>query len=114
MITTRSVPYVRRILDALGRDPDRAVVHRRDGSVAAGELTDSILGTTTLLYDHGVGTGDTVAVLTGPNHPLMLSARYAVHLLGATSVYVRSMNPRTDTETFSVSTQTELLRDLGV
>jgi fatty-acyl-CoA synthase len=114
MTTTRSVPYVRRILDALGKDPARAVVHRRDGTVAAGELTDSILGTTTLLYDHGVGTGDTVAVLTGPNHPLMLSARYAVHLLGATSVYVRSMNPRTDTETFSISTQTELLRDLGV
>ncbi|MFB6673944.1 class I adenylate-forming enzyme family protein [Streptomyces sp. NPDC056390] len=112
-MTARSSPYVRRILDALERDPSRAVLHRPDGTVAAGELSDSVHGTAALLYDHGVGGGDTVAVLTGPNHPLMLSARYAVHLLGATSVYVRSMNPRTDTETFSLGTQTRLLHDLG-
>lgn len=115
-MTTRSLPLssARRVLAALERDPARAVLHRPGATVAAGELRDSVLGTTALLSARGVGPGITVAILTGPNHPLMLSARYAVHLLGATSVYVRSMNPRTDTETFSLSTQTRLLRDLGV
>ncbi|MEH0424231.1 class I adenylate-forming enzyme family protein [Streptomyces sp. B21-083] len=112
-----SSPHARRILDVLEQDRARAVLHGRDNgrdnTVAAGELADSILGTTALLHAHGIGHSDTVGVLTGPNHPLMLSARYAVHLLGATSVYVRSMNPRTDTETFSVATQTGLLRDTG-
>ncbi|MFB7411113.1 class I adenylate-forming enzyme family protein [Streptomyces sp. NPDC056202] len=106
--------YVRRILDALGKDPGRVVIHRADEAVTAGRLAGSVRATTALLHSRGVRPGDTVAVLTGPNRPLMLGARYAVHLLGATSVYVRSMNPRTDTETFSVATQARLLQDLGV
>ncbi|MFJ7989062.1 class I adenylate-forming enzyme family protein [Streptomyces sp. NPDC096351] len=106
--------YVRRILDALGKDPGRVVIHRADEAVTAGRLAGSVRATTALLHSRGVRPGDTVAVLTGPNRPLMLGARYAVHLLGATSVYVRSMNPRTDTETFSVSTQARLLEDLRV
>ncbi|WP_063762598.1 class I adenylate-forming enzyme family protein [Streptomyces sp. NRRL S-146] len=115
-MTTEAIPrpYARRVLAALGRDPTRIVLHRPERTVTAGELRASALGSAALLHSHGVRPGTTVAVLTGPNHPLMLSARYAVHLLGATSVYVRSMNPRTDTETFSVATQTGLLRDLGV
>ncbi|MER7661961.1 fatty acid--CoA ligase family protein [Streptomyces sp. NPDC096193] len=112
-MATRDSTYARRILDALERDPARAVVHGPGTTVAAGELGDSVLGTTAVLHARGIGHGDAVGVLTGPNHPLMLSARYAVHLLGATSVYIRSMNPRTDTETFSLATQTELLRDIG-
>ncbi|MEU0246750.1 AMP-binding protein [Streptomyces sp. NPDC006235] len=107
-------PYARRVLAALGRDPTRVVLHRPDTTVTAGALRASVLGSAALLHSQGVRPGTTVAILTGPNHPLMLSARYAVHLLGATSVYVRSMNPRTDTETFSVATQTGLLRDLRV
>lgn len=106
--------YAHRLLAALERDRTRAVVHRPGTSVTAGELRASVLGTAALLSSLRVGPGTTVAILTGPNHPLMLSARYAVHLLGATSVYVRSMNPRTDTETFSLATQTRLLSDLGV
>ncbi|MEV4786576.1 AMP-binding protein [Streptomyces tuirus] len=115
-MTTEAIPrpYARRVLAALGRDPTRIVLHRPERTVTAGELRASVLGSAALLHSHGVRPGTTVAILTGPNHPLMLSARYAVHLLGATSVYVRSMNPRTDTETFSVATQTGLLRDLGV
>ncbi|RPK46107.1 8-demethylnovobiocic acid synthase [Streptomyces sp. ADI92-24] len=115
-MTTRTAPpsYARRVLAALARDPARAVLHRRDSTVAAGELHESVLGTTALLKSRGIGPGATVATLTGPNHPLMLSARYAVNLLGGTSVYVRSMNPRTDTQTFSLATQTQLLRELGV
>ncbi|MFI1421447.1 class I adenylate-forming enzyme family protein [Streptomyces sp. NPDC020731] len=111
---TLARPYARRLLAALERDPTRVVVHRPDAAVTAGELRASLLGSAALLRSLRVGPGTTVAILTGPNHPLMLSARYAVHLLGATSVYVRSMNPRTDTETFSLATQTELLRDLAV
>ncbi|WP_338493502.1 AMP-binding protein [Streptomyces sp. SJL17-4] len=106
--------YVRRILDALGKAPGRVVIHHADEAVTAGRLAGSVRATTALLYSRGVRPGDTVAVLTGPNRPLMLAARYAVHLLGATSVYVRSMNPRTDTETFSVATQARLLEDLRV
>ncbi|MFE3740231.1 class I adenylate-forming enzyme family protein [Streptomyces sp. NPDC059134] len=107
-------PYARRVLTALERDPDRVVLRRPGGTVTAGGLRASVLGSAALLHSQGVRPGTTVAILTGPNDPLMLSARYAVHLLGATSVYIRSMNPRTDTETFSVATQTGLLRDLGV
>ncbi|KQX47432.1 MULTISPECIES: AMP-binding protein [unclassified Streptomyces] len=106
--------YVRRILEALGKDPGRVVVHRADEAVTAGRLAGSVRAAAALLHSRGVRPGDTVAVLTGPNRPVMLGARYAVHLLGATSVYVRSMNPRTDTETFSVATQAQLLEDLGV
>ncbi|MER5961302.1 AMP-binding protein [Streptomyces sp. NPDC002057] len=106
--------YVRRILDALGEDPGRVVIHRAGEAVTAGRLAGSVRATAALLHSRGVRPGDTVAVLTGPNRPSMLGARYAVHLLGATSVYVRSMNPRTDTETFSVATQAQLLEDLGV
>ncbi|WP_010035532.1 MULTISPECIES: fatty acid--CoA ligase family protein, partial [Streptomyces] len=115
-MTTEAIPspYARRVLAALGRDPTRVVLHRPDTTVTAGALRASVLGSAALLHSQGIRPGTTVAILTGPNHPLMLSARYAVHLLGATSVYVRSMNPRTDTETFSVATQTGLLRDLGV
>ncbi|MFJ3617928.1 class I adenylate-forming enzyme family protein [Streptomyces iakyrus] len=115
-MTTEAIPrpYARRVLAALGRDPTRIVLHRPERTVTAGELRASVLGSAALLHSHGIRPGTTVAILTGPNHPLMLSARWAVHLLGATSVYVRSMNPRTDTETFSVATQTGLLRDLGV
>ncbi|WP_461058605.1 class I adenylate-forming enzyme family protein [Streptomyces pseudoechinosporeus] len=111
---TNPRPYARLVLATLARDPDRVVLHRHDATVTAGELRASVLGSAALLRSHGVSPGTTVAILTGPNHPLMLSARYAVHLLGATSVYVRSMNPRTDTETFSLSTQAGLLRDLDV
>ncbi|WP_217142840.1 class I adenylate-forming enzyme family protein [Streptomyces sp. AC627_RSS907] len=107
-------PYARRVLAALERDPDRVVLRRPGTAVTAGELRASTLGASALLHTHGVGPGTTVAILTGPNHPLMLSARYAVHLLGATSVYIRSMNPRTDTETFPLATQAGLLRDLDV
>ncbi|MER7952887.1 AMP-binding protein [Streptomyces sp. NPDC096079] len=106
--------YVRRILDALGKDPGRVVIDHADEAVTAGRLAGSVRTATALLHSRGVRPGDTVAVLTGPNRPSMLAARYAVHLLGATSVYVRSMNPRTDTETFSVATQARLLEDLRV
>ncbi|MEV7412930.1 hypothetical protein AB0O04_34420 [Streptomyces althioticus] len=78
--------YAHRLVAALERDPTRAVVHRPGTSVTAGELRASVLGTAALLSSLRVGPGTTVAILTGPNHPLMLSARYAVHLLGATSV----------------------------
>ncbi|MFE5591872.1 class I adenylate-forming enzyme family protein [Streptomyces sp. NPDC056549] len=106
--------YVRRILDALGKDPGRVVIDHADEAVTADRLAGSVRAATALLHSRGVRPGDTVAVLTGPNRPSMLAARYAVHLLGATSVYVRSMNPRTDTETFSVATQARLLEDLRV
>ncbi|MFI0241767.1 AMP-binding protein [Streptomyces sp. NPDC016845] len=109
-----SRPYTRRVLAALGRDPERIVLRRPGTAVTAAELRASVLGSAALLRSHGVGPGTTVAILTGPNHPSMLSSRYAAHLLGATSVYIRSMNPRTDTETFSLSTQAEVLADLDV
>lgn len=109
-----SRPYTRRVLAALGRDPERIVLRRPGTAVTAAGLRASVLGCAALLRAHGAGPGTTVAILTGPNHPSMLSARYAAHLLGATSVYIRSMNPRTDTETFTLSTQAEVLAALDV
>lgn len=71
------------------------------------------LRTGTTRWHNGVGAGDIVAVLTSPNHPKLLSTRYAAHLLGAAVVHIRSMNPRTDAETFSFATQAGLLRGIG-
>ncbi|MQY12487.1 8-demethylnovobiocic acid synthase [Streptomyces sp. RB5] len=101
---------VHTILRALERDPGRPVVHGRGGATTAGELLGSVLATAARLRENRVGPGDTVAVLTEPNRPPMLSARYAVHLLGATCVHIRSGNPRTHADAARLAVQAELLR----
>ena len=110
-MATRNDHYVLRIFETLKRSPSRPVVYWRDEIIAAGKLHDAILDAAAALRRAGVDATRPLAILTEPNHPCMLIARYAAHLLGAPVVHVRSMNPRSDAETFSLAVQLEILRD---
>jgi fatty-acyl-CoA synthase len=88
--------YVERLLDSLTHAPRRVVMHWRGKSLSAGELADAVRGAATVLSADGVAPGTTVAILTEPNSPPILTARFAAHLLGAAVTHVRSMNARTD------------------
>jgi len=89
---------------------DRVVLHWRDRAVTAAEFAGSITDAAAALHRAGVAAGDIVAILTEPNHPMMLSTRYAAHLLGAAIVHVRSMNPRSEAESMPAGLQAEVLR----
>ena len=110
-MATRNDHYVLRIFETLKRSPSRPVVYWRDEIITAGKLHDAILDAAAALRRAGVDATRPLAILTEPNHPDMLIARYAAHLLGAPVVHIRSMNPRSDAETFSLAVQLEILRD---
>lgn len=105
--------YVHRILRALTGDADRIALHWRDRAIPAGEFARSVLDAAAALHRLGVTAGTTVAILTAPSHPLMLTARYAAHLRGAAVVHIRSMNPRSDAESLPVAVQADVLRATG-
>ncbi|MGB3186974.1 MAG: AMP-binding protein [Ornithinimicrobium sp.] len=62
-----------------------------------------------VLAGHGVGRGQVVALLSGPNHPDVVLGRYAVRMVGATVVHLRSMNPRTDEDELPLAAQLDIL-----
>lgn len=103
--------YVLRILSALARDPHRIVVRWRTLTMTGHLLTSAIVRTSAMLRRFGVGPGTTVAVLTEANHPALLTARYAAHLLDAAVVHIRSINPRSDALMLPEDTQSTILRD---
>src|SRR5664279_3454129 len=105
--------YAVQVLASLLIDPDRPAAFWRDGCVRAGRMAEQLLDATAALHRIGVQGGTTVAVLMEGNRPELLVARYAAHLLGACVVHIRSMNPRTDSISFSASTQTALLLETG-
>lgn len=105
--------YARRVLAALAVDPARTAIHWNGRRISGAELASSILCATSVFRRRGVERHWTVAVLTEPNHPAMLAVRYAAHLRGAAVVYIRSMNPRTDSVTLSEQTQIRILRETG-
>lgn len=105
--------YVYRILAALIREPQRTVVISAGLSLTAGELARSILATVALLRRNDVTHGSTVAILTEANHPHMLSIRYAAHLAGATAVYIRSTNARSDAGMLPAADQAHMLAEAG-
>jgi fatty-acyl-CoA synthase len=108
--TARHDHYAHRILRAMTRQEDRVVLRWRDRAVTAGEFAASVVDATAALRRAGVTAGDMVAILTEPSHPLMLTSRYAAHLLGAAVVHVRSMNPRSDVESLPADVQAQVLR----
>jgi fatty-acyl-CoA synthase len=110
---TRHSHYAHRILAALRQDPGRTVIHGRYGTRSALDLERSIVDAAVALVRSGADAGAPVAILTEPNQPVMLSARYAAHLLGIAVVHIRSMNPRSDLESFPLATQIEILRTVG-
>lgn len=111
--TTHTQNYVLRILEGLERDPTRIAVHSWAGDLTAAEFRATIAGATRALARAGTGPGDTVAVLTEPNCAVLLAARYAAHLLGATVIHIRSMNARSDAEELPAAEQERLLRATG-
>lgn len=105
--------YVYRILSALIRDPERIVVIGAGLSLTAGALARSIFAVASLLRHNGATHGSTVAILTEANHPHMLTIRYAAHLVGATAVYIRSTNARSDERMLSAADQAQMLAEVG-
>ncbi|MFF9349097.1 class I adenylate-forming enzyme family protein [Streptomyces sp. NPDC014734] len=105
--------YALRLVDTLRREPDRVVLRTTDGTVRAGDFLDSVTRAAAALHRAGTTPADTVAVMTEPNSPAMLSARYATHLLGAAVTHIRSMNARSDVEALPRSAQARVLRATG-
>ncbi|RAG82245.1 AMP-dependent synthetase [Streptacidiphilus pinicola] len=104
--------YAARILDRLVGDP-RPVVYWRDTVISTVDLRDAVLRVAAALRGLGAGQGTTVAVLTEVNSPWMLVVRYAVHLLGATVVYVSGANHGTTTHGLSTETRARMLGECG-
>jgi acyl-CoA synthetase (AMP-forming)/AMP-acid ligase II len=105
--------YVYRILAALITEPERTAVIGADLTLTAGAFAHTVLAAASVLRRHGAGPGRTVAVLTQANHPYMLTFRYAAHLLGATTVYIRSNNARSDEDMLPASAQERMLAEAG-
>ncbi|NUP51635.1 MAG: long-chain fatty acid--CoA ligase [Catenulispora sp.] len=105
--------YVARILEQLAFDDDRPVIRWQDAVIPAAELRSALTRVAAALDGLGVGDGGTVAVLTGVNSPWMLATRYAVHLLGATVVYVSGSNHGTTTHGLTRETRARMVRETG-
>jgi fatty-acyl-CoA synthase len=105
--------YVYRIMSALIAEPQRIVVIGAGLSLTAGEFAQSILAVASLLRQNDVTHGSTVAILTEANHPRMLAIRYAAHLVGATAVYIRSNNARSDEGMLPATDQARMLAEIG-
>jgi len=103
--------YVLRLLWSLARDPDEIVLRWQGQGITRWELTGRIVRAASALHEHGIGPGQTVAVLTRMNSPEMLVARYASHLVGAAVVYVHSANPRGAERALPEQVQAGLLRE---
>ncbi|CAL9511068.1 class I adenylate-forming enzyme family protein [Streptomyces sp. enrichment culture] len=111
--TEQTRNYVLRILEHLGADPARTVVHSWNGDLTAAQFRRCVADAAARLTRAGAGPADTVAVLTEPNSPAMLAARYAAHLLGAAVVHIRSMNARSDEDELPAAEQARLLDATG-
>lgn len=104
--------YVHRILSALIREPGRVVATGSGVALTAGVLAQSVFSVAAQLRDNGVAHGSTVAILTAANHPHMLTIRYAAHLVGATTAYIRSSNARSDEWMLPAADQTRMLAEV--
>lgn len=105
--------YVYRILAALIAEPERTAVIGAGRTLSAGAFAQAVLAAAAMLHRHGAGPDRTVAILTQANHPSMLTFRYAAHLLGATTVYIRSNNARSDEDMLPASAQARMLAETG-
>lgn len=104
--------YVHRILSALIREPERPVVIGSGLALTAGTLARSVFSVASQLREYGITHGSTVAILTEANHPHMLTIRYAAHLVGATTAYIRSSNARSDEWMLPAADQTRMLAEV--
>lgn len=100
------------VLDRLAGSRTPALITRQ-GYMTGEQFVTRVHHTAAALVDHGAAPGQVAALLSGPNHPDIVVARYAARLLGATIVHLRSMNPRSDRDQFSVETQLDVLDRTG-
>lgn len=107
-----SAAYVSAVLERLGGSRLPAVVSPY-GSWSGRRFVADVHSTIDTLHQRGVGSGDVVAILAAPNHPALLTARYAAHWLGAAVVHLRSMNPRTDDDELPIEVQSAVLETAG-
>ncbi|MDN5932298.1 MAG: AMP-binding protein [Pseudonocardia sp.] len=105
--------YVARIRDSLVRDPAHVVIHSGGNTVSAGDLLAAIGAVASALSRLNIGPSDVVAVLTAPNVPALLVARYAAHSLGAAVTHIRSMNARSDLDPLPLHAQARVLIETG-
>ena len=82
-------PYIVDLIDTLQRMGDRVVLRHDVVDTTAANLLGAVHRYARALDERGIGRGDLVAVYA-PNHPEALAVTYAVHLLGAGSVYMSS------------------------
>lgn len=101
------------LLDQLHHNPATPVVSWRSETVSGEQLRRAVLVAADRLRQVGVGAGSTVGVATSDNHPIMLVARYAAHLVGAAVTHVRSVNPRADVHPLSWVETRALLASTG-
>nr|AAG34183.1 SimL [Streptomyces antibioticus]AAK06803.1 putative aminocoumarin ligase SimD5 [Streptomyces antibioticus]AAL15599.1 SimL [Streptomyces antibioticus] len=97
--------YVRQILNTLRADPSGVALVHRDTPVIAGDLADSITSAAEAMRGSGVGVGSVVGILTDPNTPATLVARYAANLLGATVVHLFGVNAANPSDLLSAEAQ---------
>lgn len=106
-----SQSYVSDILSLFAAEPDRDVAYWRGEAFSGGDLIKSVTEAFLALHNCGVGKGDVVAILVGPNSPEMLTARYATYLLGGAVCYLRTTNPGTNAAVLPRDQQIQILRD---
>jgi fatty-acyl-CoA synthase len=102
--------YAFRIMSALADDRDRPVLRWQERELTADDLHRAVCRQVRALRRLGAGPGDLVAVLVAPDSPLVLTARYAAHLVGAAVCSLGSVNPAADRDGPSISAQQEMLR----
>jgi fatty-acyl-CoA synthase len=106
--------YVRLILTALDREPERVAVWWGDRPVTAGALAGSVRAAAGAMAAHGVGVGSVVGVLAEANSPATLALRYAGNLLGATVVHPGATNAVNPADALSADDQVEMLGAAGL
>ncbi|GIH11899.1 AMP-binding protein [Rugosimonospora africana] len=106
--------YVRLILTALDRNPERVAVWWGDRPVTAGTLADSVRVAAGAMVAQSVGIGSVVGVLAEANSPATLILRYAANLLGATVVHPGATNAVNPADSLSADDQVEMLSTAGL
>ncbi|GLX52831.1 acyl-CoA synthetase [Streptomyces hygroscopicus subsp. hygroscopicus] len=109
-------PYLTRILAACRAEPARTVLRWRELSLTGRDFAVCVAQAHTALLTaqegHLAGPS-TVGLLTEPNHPALLTYRYAAHLLGHSVVHLRSTNPGPDGALIDTAGQAEILGAWG-
>lgn len=103
--------YSMRIVDTLSQQPGRDALWWRGQRISAGRFRSLICAAARTMRDQGIGRGDIVAILTASNSPDMLITRYAVNLIGAAAIHLRSINAASSAEMLPIEPQLQILRE---